>query len=124
MKSAINTLEKKVLSLKIERRVWSKPPNFSQNIVDKIGAEIKECQRALAILKNQKLMSKLLNVREISVQELIDNWDLEASLKKWNGKQLFIRCNAKGIINWGKAPVYIADELIELDNVKIIKVND
>ena len=65
-------------------------------------------------------MAKRLHVKETSVREIRSKWG-DCIPKKWLGELLFIRCNAKGVINWEKSPVYSAEELIEKDNVKIIK---
>lgn len=62
-------------------------------------------------------MSKTLNVKPTTNAELSGRWGFNASLK---GK-LFVRCNSKGIINWEKALVYNADELIDREKVNIIK---
>ena len=51
MKSAIKTLETALHGLKIELRTWSKPPNFSQRIIDTCNQEIKEHKEALDKLK-------------------------------------------------------------------------
>lgn len=61
-------------------------------------------------------MAKKLNLKPTSNLELNEKWGLNISLK---GK-LYIRCNAKGIVNWEKAPVYNHVELIGRENVNII----
>ncbi|GAB4166816.1 MAG: hypothetical protein Tsb0033_28880 [Winogradskyella sp.] len=61
MKSVIETLEKKILSLKAERRVWNKPPNFNQDLVDEIDVEIKEHKIALNILCSEKTEQSEVN---------------------------------------------------------------
>ena len=62
-------------------------------------------------------MANKLNVKPTSNTELHEKWGFNPNLK---GK-LFIRCNAKGIINWEKALVYNANELIDRENVNIIR---
>lgn len=47
MKSAINTLEDKLRSLKLELKVRGKTPNFSQRVIHEVNIEIQEHQEAL-----------------------------------------------------------------------------
>lgn len=63
-------------------------------------------------------MAKKLNLKPTNNLELAEKWGLNynPSLK---GK-LYIRCNAKGAVNWEKAPVYNHLELIGRENVNII----
>jgi len=63
-------------------------------------------------------MVKKLNLKPTSNTELAEKWGLNfnPSLRG----NLFIRCNANGIVNWEKAPVYNSDELIGRENVNII----
>lgn len=58
MNTIIRTLENNLLKLKVERRVWGKPPNYSQEIVDNCNLEIKEHEQALEALKSQKSLTK------------------------------------------------------------------
>ena len=62
------------------------------------------------------MAKKTLNVKRTTNAELSGKWGFNPSLR---GK-LFIRCNSKGIVNWDKAPVYNADELIDREKVNII----
>lgn len=64
-------------------------------------------------------MAKTLNVKRTNNLELAKEWgfDFNPSLSG----ELFIRCNAKGIINWEVAPVYNLNELLKRGNVNIVK---
>jgi len=63
------------------------------------------------------MLMKTLHVKEVSIRELMEHgWPVGAVLSA--GK--YIRCNAKGQINWDKAPIYTTKELIERNNVKIL----
>ncbi|MGR3218493.1 MAG: hypothetical protein ACUZ8H_01565 [Candidatus Anammoxibacter sp.] len=61
---------------------------------------------------------KTLNVKKTSLQELKEQWGFEPILLI--GREIYIRCNAKGEINWDVAPVYSHDELIERNDVNIL----
>jgi hypothetical protein len=61
---------------------------------------------------------KKLNVKKTDLAEVTVKWKFLPVLLF--GKELFVRCNAKGIINWDKAPVYTSEELILKDNVSIL----
>lgn len=62
---------------------------------------------------------KKLNVKRTTLFEIVKHWG-DGLPRKWLNTTLFIRCNAKGIINWEKSPVYECEELIQRDNVTII----
>lgn len=64
-------------------------------------------------------MAKKLNLKPTSNTELAEKWGLNFN-PSLRGK-LFVRCNSKGIVNWEKALVYNSDELINRENVNIIK---
>lgn len=64
------------------------------------------------------MAKKTLNVKPTTNAELTEMWGGNPMLR---GK-LFVRCNSKGIINWEKALVYNADELIDREKVNIIKM--
>lgn len=60
---------------------------------------------------------RTLHVKKVTGNELVANgWPRGSWM---NGS--YIRCNKKGVINWAKAPLYHPDELIERNNVKIIR---
>ncbi|OFX56302.1 MAG: hypothetical protein A2066_12935 [Bacteroidetes bacterium GWB2_41_8] len=63
------------------------------------------------------MAKKTLNVKPTTNSELSGKWGFNPSLR---GK-LFIRCNSNGIVNWEKASVYNADELIDREKVNIIR---
>jgi hypothetical protein len=48
---------------------------------------------------------KILNVKEVTKKEVSEFWNIELPFKWPN--VLYIRCNAKGDINWDKAPIYL-----------------
>ena len=50
---------------------------------------------------------KTLNVIKTNLSELTEHWGFRPSI----GGELFIRCNAKGEVNWDKAPVYKWSEI-------------
>lgn len=61
---------------------------------------------------------KTLHVKPTNLRELsAHNWS--TCLLSLSNKY-YIRCNAKGEVNWDKAPLYKAEELILRNNVKII----
>lgn len=61
---------------------------------------------------------KTLNVKKISGYAISKEW---AAFFLPAGLYYYVRCNAKGIINWEKTAVYSAHELVGRDNVKILK---
>jgi hypothetical protein len=61
---------------------------------------------------------KLLNVKKTSKTEVQEKWNLPLPYH-WSNI-LYIRCNAKGEVNWDKALVYQPEELIERGNYKVI----
>jgi hypothetical protein len=54
---------------------------------------------------------KTLNVQKITFKELLDNWGTCAYIGFRPGQEIFIRSNAKGLINWDKAPAYTWQEI-------------
>lgn len=56
-------------------------------------------------------MANVLNVQKITFKQLLDNWGTCAHVAFRPGQELFIRSNARGVINWDKAPVYTWSEL-------------
>lgn len=64
---------------------------------------------------------KLLNVKKTSLREVARYWSGINIPPNWIETTLFIRSNAKGIVDWEVAPVYTCEELIERDNVTILK---
>ena len=64
---------------------------------------------------------KTLNVKHTNMTEIVREWGFSpVPIPGWDGGPLFIRCNAKGEINWDKAPVYTYKELIIRNNVNIL----
>ena len=61
---------------------------------------------------------KKLNVKKTDFNEIAKMWGFHPPVK-WASKLLFVRCNLRGKINWDKAPIFRAEELIERDNVTI-----
>lgn len=57
-----------------------------------------------------------LFIKKTSNKELYEKWNFNPSLMG----ALYIRCNAKGEINWDKAPVFRAETLVGRDNVIIM----
>lgn len=68
---------------------------------------------------------KKLHVRKVSRGEISKHWGTLAVIVPPRGSSLlsglYIRCNRHGIINWNVAPIYFEEELIERNNVVIIK---
>ena len=60
---------------------------------------------------------KRLHVKKVSPKTVNNKWGFHAYRLH---HVLYIRCNVKGNINWDKAPVYHAEELVGRDNVKIL----
>lgn len=67
--------------------------------------------------KRVKNPSKKLNVLETSVREVEQKWGF--SLPRTVHNPLFIRCNAKGEVNWEKAPIYQQSELTSRGNYEV-----
>lgn len=64
---------------------------------------------------------KLLNVIQVSQKEIEENWETELPLSFFN-RELFIRCNSKGKVNWEVAPIYTKHELEKRGDYQIIIV--
>jgi len=62
---------------------------------------------------------RVLNVKETTKKEVQQNWNTPLPLL-WPDT-LYIRCNAKGIVNWDIAPVFRPEELIKRGNYNVIK---
>ncbi len=63
------------------------------------------------------MSKKKLNVKRITKKELEEKWEMKLPLLKQD--VVFIRCNAKGEVNWEKAPIYSAEELLLRGNYGI-----
>lgn len=61
---------------------------------------------------------KTLNVKKVTKKEVAEFWNTELPFK-WPDI-LYIRCDAKGSVNWDKAPIYLPNELIGRGNYKVI----
>jgi hypothetical protein len=59
-----------------------------------------------------------LSLRKTSNAEITKQWGFDTHLQH---KSLYIQCNSKGEVNWDKASVYSAEELVGKDNVEILK---
>lgn len=60
---------------------------------------------------------KTLNVKPVTSMQVTEKWKIPMPFVGVR----YIRCNAKGEVNWDKAPLFTAEELIERNDVKIIK---
>lgn len=60
---------------------------------------------------------KTLRVKKTSNSELSEKWNMFVNINS----ELYVRCNCKGQVNWDKTVVYRASELIEKNNVIIVK---
>ncbi len=54
---------------------------------------------------------KALNVQKITYSELKKHWGSCVDISFRRSQELFIRSNAKGVVNYDKAPVYTWDEI-------------
>jgi hypothetical protein len=61
---------------------------------------------------------KIINVKKVTKKEVAEFWNINLPTK-WPDI-LYIRCNAKGDVNWDKAPVYPPEKLIERGNYNVI----
>ena len=71
-------------------------------------------------------MKKTLNVKRITVSELEEKWGFSLPTGLRAQRALFVRCDAKGNVNWDKAPVYCESELkdrpvVEIGGPELIK---
>lgn len=62
---------------------------------------------------------KNLNVKSVSPKEVAKQWKVNESMLPQT-KELFIRCNSKGEVNWEVAPIYRKEELEERGNYTIL----
>jgi hypothetical protein len=62
---------------------------------------------------------KTLNVKSTTKNEVESKWGLKLPYGFTN-KEIFIRCDSKGNVNWDNAPVYIKQELEERGDYQII----
>lgn len=62
-------------------------------------------------------MAKTIHVKATTNAELTEKWGFDVLI----GKNLYIRCNSKGDVNWDKAPVYTALEIYGRPHFKIIQ---
>lgn len=58
---------------------------------------------------------RTLFVKQTTLVEIEINWGFTIHLKE----PLYVKCNAKGFINWDKTAVYTHRELIERNNIII-----
>lgn len=66
---------------------------------------------------------RTLYVKRTSTEELKSKgWpSVTFNLNNVFSNQCYIQCNKKGQVKWDKASVYHSEELIERNNVKIVK---
>lgn len=68
---------------------------------------------------------KRLHVTPVTLLQLAEHgWPMYPFAVKNLYRGLYIRCSQRGKVNWDIAPVYTADELIERDNVRIVKIKN
>lgn len=63
------------------------------------------------------MMSKKLNVKKTTKKEVQEKWNMQLP-KQW-ADNLYIRCNAKGVVNWKVAPIYELNELEQRGNYNV-----
>jgi len=66
---------------------------------------------------------KTLNVKPITKKQLEERWEMKLP-QSFSNRELFIRCNKKGEVNWEVAPVYTKDELEKRGDYNILIVID
>ena len=64
-----------------------------------------------------KRVNKLCLIKT-SNAEITKQWGFDTH---FHSTSLYIQCNSKGEVNWDKASVYNAEDLVGKDNVKILK---
>jgi hypothetical protein len=60
-----------------------------------------------------------LNVKKTNKEEVMRKWDIATCPVKW-ADTMYIRCNAKGEVNWEVATLYQPNELIERGHFNIL----
>lgn len=60
---------------------------------------------------------RTLNIKLTTKKEVQEKWNTLLPFK-WP-ETLYIRCNAKGDVNWDAAPVFQPQEIIERGNYKV-----
>lgn len=70
----------------------------------------------------RETMAKRLNVIKITNKELAEKWEIPVSMTRY--EHYYVRCDSKGNVSWDKTLAYSADELVERENVKILKNNE
>ena len=60
---------------------------------------------------------RTLNVKATTKYEVEKKWGF--TLPWMLSKELYIRCNAKGEVNWDKAPIISAEKLVKRGNYKV-----
>jgi hypothetical protein len=66
---------------------------------------------------------KTLNVIRTTANELATNWGVPIGIVN-SLEHLYIRCNAKGIVNWDVAPMYKHSELIKRGSYNVLDRKD
>lgn len=65
-------------------------------------------------------MAKTLNVKRVTSKELENHWGF---CSPFANQTMFVRCDAKGNVNWDKAPVYTQSELSRVAR-PVVEVNE
>lgn len=63
-------------------------------------------------------MKRTLNVKRTNNREIAKMWEYDFN-PSLHG-ELFVRCNAKGVVKWETTLVFNLEELLQRGNVKII----
>lgn len=58
-------------------------------------------------------------MRRTNNLELAKHWGLDLAI--YLGKEIFVRCNSKGVIKWETTLLFTLDELLLRGNVKIVE---
>ena len=75
--------------------------------------------RLAAVIGSGLRNKRILNVKETTKKEVQQIWETPLPLL-WPDT-LYVRCNAKGLVNWEIAPVFRPEELIKRGNYNVIK---
>jgi len=66
---------------------------------------------------------RTLNIKLVDIPFLQKKWGFEVLLPPnaiVQGNHVFVKCNAKGTINWDKTSTYNINELVTRNNVNIL----
>jgi hypothetical protein len=67
-------------------------------------------------------MKRTLNVKKTDIVEVESHWGFYPTIhgRPVGVQSIYVRCNVKGSVNWDKAPIYTACELLKRGNVNLI----